>query len=250
MSLPTPESVKKLSAPDGLLDISHEASEQHTERALKPLVPTVSERQPRMHRDETSLILRRCLRPQHHTDPNVMKFIAEYLLCRSVKQASVFAGLTSRDGAQLIRRPDICEAIRQVTEKAAFKVGFDPTEIIQRTKEVMDVDVADFQRADGTFIESLHEIAPEVRRAVKSFKAKNEYGIDPNGMRVVTGRLISVELWDKLKATELLGRESNLFKETKKVEHNLSANMSSVLLESKARAEERVAEFREVGEDE
>lgn len=198
--------------------------------------------------DETQLILRRCLRHEHASDPNIIKFIAEYLLCRDVKQAAVACGLTKRDGENIKRRPDVYEAIRQISMKAALKHGFDAADVVAKVKEIMDVDIAEFQNSDGSWVEAIAQIAPETRRAVKSFKVKNEYGLDPNGMPVVTGKIISVELWDKMKATELLGREKNLFKESKKVTHSISKNMSNTLLESKRLGDEAAASVRDVGQ--
>lgn len=192
---------------------------------------------------DTSFILRTTLIPQHREDPNVLAFIREYLLCRSTAQAAKACGLTTRDGENLRRRPDIHEAITQITEQAVLKHGYDAGEIIERVKEIVNIDPAEFENADGTFKESLNDIPPEARRAIKKFKAKNLYGQDPNGMKVVVGKLIEVEFWDKLKSVELLGREKNLFKETKVHEHNITANMSNTLLESKKRAEA----VREVG---
>lgn len=193
--------------------------------------------------DQTSFILRTTLIPQHREDPNVLGFIREYLLCRSVTQAAKACGLTKRDGENLRRRPDIHEAISQITEAAVLKHGYDASEIIERVKEIVNIDPADFENEDGSFKESLRDIPPESRRAVKRFKAKNLYGLDPNGMKVVIGKLIEVEFWDKLKSAELLGREKNTFKETKVHQHDITANMSNTLLESKKRAEA----VREVG---
>ncbi len=63
---------------------------------------------------------------------------------------------------------------------------------------------------------------------------------------VKTGEIISYEFYDKMKATELLGREKELFKETKKVEHDVTRNMASVLLESKRRGDEAHAQVIDV----
>lgn len=210
-------------------------------------VPQVKEA--KLTRDETAFILDRCLLPQHREDPNVMRFIASYLICRSVRQAAGEAGITARDGENLKRRPDIHRAIVEVTDKAVLLHGYDAAEVVERVKEIVAIDPGDMQRDDGTFIESLRELAPETRRAIKKFKAKNIWGHDANGMRVIEGKLIEVEFFDKLKGVELLGREKNLFKETKKVEHDLSKNMSSVLLASKALAEESAAGMREVSDN-
>lgn len=218
-------------------------------QALTSLATPRKEGDTRMHEHETSFILRKCLRHEHATDPNVMKFLAEYLICRDVKQASLAAGISKRDGENIKRRPDIYEAIRQITEKAVMKYGYDAGEVVAKVKEIMDIDPGELQRPDGSFVESLGELAPETRRAIKKFKAKNVYDTDPNGMKVVVGKLLEVEFWDKMKASELLGREKDIFKETKKVVHDMAANMSSTLLESRRIAEETVAEFRDVKEE-
>ena len=186
-------------------------------------------------------ILMQTLIPQHRDDPNVIKFIKSYLECRSVSQAADEANITRRAGKNLKARPDINEAILKITDKAVLKHGYDAGEVIERVKEIMDVDPVDLQNKDGSFKETFAEMSPEARRGIKKFKAKNLYDLDPNGMKIVVGKLIEVEFWDKMKAVELLGREKNIFKETKVHQHDLTQNMSSVLLESRQRAEERVA---------
>jgi len=119
------------------------------------------------------------------------------------------------------------------------KYGYDAHEVVERVKEIVQLDPGIFENPDGTFKTSLMQIPPEARRAIKKFKCKNIYENDPNGIPRVTGQLIEVELWDKMRATELLGREKNIFKETKVHQHDVTANMADVLLESKRRADER-----------
>lgn len=198
-----------------------------------------------MHRDETAYILQTTLFPEHASDPVVMRFIVSYLSCRDVRQASQEAGIDLRSGKNLRNRSDIHEAIRRVTEAATLKHGFDAAEIIERVKEVIDVDMAAFQNADGTWIEKITDVAPELRRAVKKFKVRNDYMTDPNGMKVVVGRIIEVEFWDKLKSAELLGGEKELFKKTIKHEHDVGKDMRHLLLESSARADAYQAQLRE-----
>jgi hypothetical protein len=116
------------------------------------------------------------------------------------------------------------------------KYGYDAYEVIERVKEISIIDPVCFENPDGTYKTHLSQIDPEARRAIKKFKVKNMYGEDPNGMRTVVGQLVEVELYDKLKGLELLGREKNILKETKKVEHDVTSNMANLLLESKKRA--------------
>lgn len=185
---------------------------------------------------DTMYLLRKYLKPVHFNDNNILRLIRSYLLCRDFKQAAAEAGLEKRDARQLLNRPDIVEAIRRVDSVALMKHGFDGSEVVERVKEIMQVDLLEFEREDGTY-KRLRELSPELRRAIKKIKVRNEFGKDPNGMDVVTGEIIEIELWDKMKSVELLGREKDLFKETRKHEHDISNRMASVLLEARDRAE-------------
>ena len=65
-------------------------------------------------------------------------------------------------------------------------------------------------------------------------------------MKYVTGRIIEVEFWDKLKAAELLGREKDIFKETRKIELDATENMKDILLGGVDRANERLKNVKDV----
>ena len=194
---------------------------------------------------ESSLILRSTLLPEHHDDPAVLRFISNYLICRDARQAAREAGLNARSGVNLRARPDIHLAITKLTEKSVMKYGYDATEVIEKVKEIAAIDPIEFENPDGSFKAHMKDIAPESRRAIKKFKAKNLYEKDPNGMPILVGQLIEVELWDKMKAVELLGREKDIFVEKKKIEHDVTSNMASVLLEGVKRAEDRLQSLKD-----
>lgn len=204
-----------------------------------------------------SFILKSNLRPDHHERPQVLQFINSYINCRDVRQAAKEANLTSNDGRKLKDMPDVHAAITALTEASLDKYGFNAHDIVEKVKEIANVDLAEFENEDGTYKTSLRDIRPEVRRAIKKFKCKNIYGVDPNGLKVVEGQLIEVELWDKMKSIELLGREKDLFKETNVVQHDVTSKMKDILLASRDRAEmaaiearkERVVEAIEVKSD-
>lgn len=204
-------------------------------------IPPIETVNGKLTEDETSFVLRTTLLPEHREDPNVLRFIAAYVRCRDARQAAREANLDPRSGPNLRSRPDIHHCITKLTEKSVMKYGFDASEVIEKVKEIAGIDPIEFVNPDGSYKTDMSEIAPESRRAIKKFKAKNLFEKDPNGMDVKVGVLIEVELWDKMKAVELLGREKELFKETKKVEHDVSSNMASFLLESQRRADERLS---------
>lgn len=188
---------------------------------------------------EVQHILSTTLRKEQFEDHSTLQFIMCYLQCRSTAQAARDVGWTTQKGHYTRNRPEVHLAIERLTAKAVMKYGYDAAEVIERVKEISAVDPIEFENPDGSFKTHLSQITPEARRAIKKFKAKNIYGTDPNGMKIVIGQLIEVELWDKLKASELLGREKNIMKETKKVEHDVTSNMAQLLLASKERAEAR-----------
>ncbi len=222
-------------------------------RAHQPLtdqdIPAASIGDHKLSQDETAFIIRQYLKPTQADDPVILDFIMHYLNSRSCSQAARAVGLTPHQGYALRQNPHIHTAITQITEKALMKYGYDASELIERLKEIAGLDPVEFVNPDGSYKIDMNQIAPEARRAIRKFKAKNIYDYDVNGIRQVVGELIEVELWDKMKSVELLGREKNIFKETKVMQHDVTQNMASVLLESKARAEQRQLTAPETDED-
>lgn len=208
--------------------------------------PANSPQRPKVPWEEISLVLSTHLHPTHQSDPLIIKFIKEYLHCRSIGQASKECGISTRQGTSLIRRKDIYDSIKAISELAMFKNNFDPGELVQRVKEIVEFDPIELENSDGSFKEKLSQMAPESRRAIKKLKCKNLYETDPNGMKVLAGRIVEYEFWDKLRAVELLGREHDLFKETKRIEHDITKNMADTLLESKKRAETHIRDVEAI----
>ena len=197
-----------------------------------------------MHKDDVTWILDTTLSRTSKKNPRVTEFILKYMKCRDVAQAAKEAGIKPGMGKDWFNRRDINDAINRITRTAILKYDLEAEQIVERVKEIAFVDPAAVFRADGTCIENMNEIPPEVRRTIKKFEVKNLYEKDPNGMAVVVGKLIKVEMWDKLKSAELLGREVNIFKETVVQQHDLTNNMRDVLLEAGERAERMAIEAR------
>lgn len=200
--------------------------------------------------EDVSLIMHRLLDKKHLNNPTVMRFLSEYLMCRDVAQAAYKANISKREGQLIIRRKDVQKALVQITNTAILKDNLDPEEIVEKVKNIAFVDPVDTVNPDGTAIENLHDIPHEVRRAIKKFEIKNLYETDPNGMKVVVGKLVKVEFWDRLKATEMLGREVGKFKETTVHEVGPTQEMKKLLLEAKDRSERRAEEIRELDQRE
>lgn len=203
-----------------------------------------------------SWILDECLKKENRANEQVIMFIDSFIRHKHIGQASEEAGIAPSLGYKWRHRKDIATAISKLIDASATKYGFDASEIVERTKEIVDFDPIMLQRPDGSFKSKMHEIPPEARRALKSMTVKNLYKQteDINGIKsnIIVGELIEYKFYDKLKAAELVGREKKLFKTTTKVEHDVTKNMAQTLLESAKRASERVktVEVFEVKKDE
>lgn len=202
---------------------------------------------------ETDFILRTTLSPQDRIDPNILKFIDSYMLCRDSAQASHECGIPTSAGLKLLRRSDIHDCISKLTQKLVMKYGYDESEVVERVKEVASINALSVFNEDGSF-KKPREIPPAVARTIKKWKVKQTYLYDPNnqpvldakGEQIVEVEILELEFWDKMKAVELLGREKSLFKENKTVVHDMGSNMRSVLLDSAKRAEKKLIALREV----
>jgi hypothetical protein len=208
------------------------------------------EEDPRLKDDDIRLLFTQFLRPDHLKDERILKFILSYCTNRNASQAARESGLGGT-GTYWRQRPDIHACIEAMTQRMLIKHGYDSHEVIERVKEIATIDPIEFQNPDGSYKTHLSDIRPEARRAIKKFKCKNIFGVDDNGMPKVAGILIEIELWDKMKANEMLGSEKNIFKKTTVVQHDVTTNMKDVLLESGNRAEERLRLMaaRDVTED-
>lgn len=182
-------------------------------------------------------ILDKCLHILHRTDPTVLRFIDAYLNCFSVPEASRRVGIKPHQGKNLKNRPDIHDAIGQLTDIAVEKYGYNANEVVERVKEILDFDPAVLENPDGSYKEKISDIPFEMRGAIKKFTVKNEWGIDANGIKTVIGKIISVEVWDKMKAADMLGKEKEVFKDSLEINNNIRISITGALAEANKRVE-------------
>lgn len=191
--------------------------------------------------EEHTFILDTTLSPKHRKDRFVLAFIESFMRCKNIKQASAEAGIKPQLGYLIRHRRDVVNCIQRLTDKSAIKYGFDASEIMERTKEIVDFDPIAVQNPDGSFKDTLHDLPPEIRRNIKKLKCKNLYDTqeDMNGIKrqIVVGKVIEYEFYDKLKAIDLAGKEKEMFKNTTRVEHTVTKDMASILLASVKRGE-------------
>ncbi len=210
----------------------------------KPFTPSlVNTEESQTHEELLDTIIRTTLRPEHGTDPNILRFIANYNLTKDVKQAARDSGLTATDGKRLIQRPDIYECVQRIAAAGARKFGYDAEEIVAKVKEVIDFDPVELYNPEsGAFHEDINLVPPEIRRVIKKMTVQNIYDKDPNGVIIgVHSKILKYEFWDKLKAAEMLGQEKEVFKKKMDVSHDIGSNMKDTLLGRIEAADERRA---------
>ena len=199
-----------------------------------------------LNADESQFIMESTLKPAHFRDDKIIEFIDAFIQSKSIPQASADCGIHKSVGYKWRHKSDIANCISKLIAKSAVKHGFDASEILERTKEMVDVDPIHIQNRDGSFKSNLHDIPGEIRRAIKKLKVKNLWDTveDLNGMKkkIVIGEIIDYEFYDKIKAVELVGREKEMFKTTTKVEHGVTKDMAQILLDSSRRAEKMMIE--------
>ena len=210
-----------------------------------PTAPVESEAEKReglLTRDESTFILDAELSKKRRADPVILAFIESFVRCKNIQQASAEAGIDKTVGYKIRHYLDVSNAITKLIEKSAVKYGFDASEVIERTKEMVDFDPIVLYNNDGTFKNNMYDIPPEARRNIKKMKVKNIWSEseDLNGMKskIIIGEVIEYEFYDKQKAIELVGKEKELFKNTTKVIHDVTDNMADILLASASRGKE------------
>lgn len=192
--------------------------------------------------NEQSFILDACLKPKSRKDATTLAFINEFVRCKSISECAEKLGIQYAVAYGIRHRADVADCIQKIIDRSLIKYGFDASEIVERTKEIVDFDPISMQNADGTFKSNLADIDPAARRNLKKLKVKNIWGEDRNGMKLIVGEVIEYEFYDKLKAIELTGKEKQLFKNTTVVEHTVTKDMASVLLAAAKRGETAAAQ--------
>lgn len=191
--------------------------------------------------DEYTYILNDCLPAKYREEPTILTFIDNFIRCKNIAQASDESGIAHSLGYRYRHYKSVAHCIQKLIDRSAIKYGFDASEIMERTKEIVDFDPIAVMNPDGTYKSNLYDVPAAARRSIKKMKCRNLFQQveDINGIKskIIIGEVIEYEFYDKMKAIDLAGKEKEMFKNTTKVEHTLSKDMSSILLESAKRGE-------------
>ena len=149
------------------------------------------------------------------------QFVDEYLIDLNATQAAIRAGYSEataqEQSSQLLDRPDIRELVEQRQKDRIDRTQLSQDLTVNELKTIAFSDVADFVIVkEGGVIEQrpFNELKKEQTRCVKKIKQTVRTAQSSDGSILHQTATLEIELHDKLKALELLGRHLGMFNDS------------------------------------
>jgi len=153
------------------------------------------------------------------------KFVDEYLIDFNATQAAIRAGYSpdtaNEQGSQLLARPDIRELVAEGQKAIAERTQTFQDNAVDELKIVGFSDLADFLTVkEGGIVEqkSFDQLTKEQTKCIKKIKQTVRTSHSSDGTILHQTATLEIELHDKLKALELLGRHLGMFNDTLRLE--------------------------------
>ena len=161
------------------------------------------------------------------------KFVDEYLIDFNATQAAIRAGYSestaNEQGSQLLARPDIRELVAEGQKEVMARTQTFQDSAVDELKIVGFSDLADFLtvKADGIVEQKpFDELTKEQTKCIKKIKQVVRSTHAADGSLLHQTATLEIELHDKLKALELLGRHLGMFNDTLRLEGALPLTIS------------------------
>ncbi len=161
------------------------------------------------------------------------KFVDEYLIDFNATQAAIRAGYSpdtaNEQGSQLLARPDIRELVAEGQKAIAERTQTFQDNAVDELKIVGFSDLADFLTVkEGGIVEqkSFDQLTKEQTKCIKKIKQVVRSSHSADGTILHQTATLEVELHDKLRALELLGRHLGMFNDTLRLEGALPLTIS------------------------
>jgi len=153
------------------------------------------------------------------------KFVDEYLIDFNATAAAIRAGYSestaNEQGSQLLARPDIRELVAEGQKAIAERTQTFQDNAVDELKIVGFSDLADFLTVkEGGIVEqkSFDQLTKEQTKCIKKIKQTVRTSHSSDGTILHQTATLEIELHDKLKALELLGRHLGMFNDTLRLE--------------------------------
>jgi len=161
------------------------------------------------------------------------KFVDEYLVDFNATQAAIRAGYSpdtaNEQGSQLLARPDIRELVAEGQKEIMERTQTFQDNAVAELKIVGFSDLADFLTVkEGGIVEqkSFDQLTKEQTKCIKKIKQTVRTSHSSDGTILHQTATLEIELHDKLKALELLGRHLGMFNDTLRLEGALPLMIS------------------------
>ncbi len=149
------------------------------------------------------------------------KFVDEYLVDFNATAAAIRAGYSestaNEQGSQLLARPDIRELVAEGQKAIAERTQTFQDSAVEELKIVGFSDLADFLTVkEGGIVEQkpFNELTKAQTKCIKKIKQVVRSSHSADGTILHQTAVIEIELHDKLKALELLGRHLGMFNDS------------------------------------
>jgi len=150
------------------------------------------------------------------TDIKEILFATEYLTDLDPIGAGLRTGMISmrlqtkiqkKQAQQIFMRPSIQQYIKQGLQDRLARVGITEDKILREVGNIAFFDMADLLSDTGE-IKQMHDIPKEVRAAIQEMEYKVTY-TQIDGMKITTGSVTKVKMYDKLNSLKTLLSQIN-----------------------------------------
>ena len=169
------------------------------------------------------------------------QFVDEYLIDLNGTQAAIRAGYSEstaqEQSSQLLARPDIRALIEQAQKDRVDRVQINQDTTVNELKTIAFSDVADFVIVkEGGVIEQrpFNELKKEQTRCVKKIRQTVRTAQSSDGAVIHQTAVLELELYDKVKSLELLGRHLGIFNDKLTLDGALPLQIVFEVSEAKA----------------
>lgn len=148
-------------------------------------------------------------------------FCSHYVKEFNGKQAAIAAGYTAKtaevQASTLLRLPKVRIRIEELKRELSDKAAMSAENVIKELSLVAQTDIAEFMELDedgNLRFKNFPNMKPGQSRCIKKIRQKKitRYAKDENGQPVRDDEVvIELELWDKLRALDLIGNYHSLW---------------------------------------
>lgn len=167
-------------------------------------------------------------------------FCHEYLVDFNGAQAAIRAKYAKKAARQqacdLLTRPDICRRLTELMTRQSQKADTTAQKVLDELSLIAHADLGGLFDEKTMTMKTISDIPENLRRAIRKVEFVEEF--DGTGEdRVQVGWTRKIELWDKNKALENLGRFHKLF--TDVVQHKGLEGLSERMKAARERSKKR-----------